>query len=292
LAFHPSNLVLASCAEDRHIRFFDITRGASKRSFRYIADTYPVYSIDFHPSGQFLVAGTAHANIRMYDVHTFKCFTTSGNGNSGEYQAFGSHPGASTSGTAGISAGSVGSSSGGVPISSTANQAVTRVKMTADGRMFATASADGNIRLWDATNGRCISVWRAAHNGHNITSLQWAKSGAYLLSCGEDATVRLWEATSGRTLKAYYGVSPSTDSNLQGMESCPKGIHVLSTVATFSWDERHVLSTDPATNRVITWDSLSGDIVAQWDSQHKAGTTRIVASPQSPSMFTYGYVST
>ena len=35
-----------------------------------------VRTIDVHPSGQFLVAGTNHSVLRLYDVNTAQCFAS------------------------------------------------------------------------------------------------------------------------------------------------------------------------------------------------------------------------
>lgn len=168
VAFHPMNLVLASCSEDHMVRFYDITRSSSKRSFRYLADTYPVYSISFHPGGLFLAAGTAHPNIRLYDVHQFKCYTTTEPAHQG---------------------------------------GVTVVRMSPDGKTLASTGFDGAVRVWDAQNGTPISTWKKAHQGEHVSSLCWSKNSKYLLSSGRDSTIRLHEVTSGRTVKSYVGAT-------------------------------------------------------------------------------------
>ncbi|KAJ1501353.1 hypothetical protein HMI54_000485 [Coelomomyces lativittatus] len=167
IAFHPSNLVLASCSEDNTIRFYDVTRSSSRRSFRYLQDTCPVTTISFHPGGQFLIAGTTHPQLRLYDVHTFKCFTSR----------------------------------------ESAHPKISVVRASPDGKLIASTGTDGHIRIWDAINSSCIATFPSAHHGESVTGLTWSKQSRTLLSTGKDHTVLLWEVSSGRKLKAYYGAT-------------------------------------------------------------------------------------
>ncbi|KAJ3367328.1 hypothetical protein GGF31_007579 [Allomyces arbusculus] len=306
LSFHPSGMILAGCFEDHHIRFYDISRSSSRKSFRYIPDTFPVYSIAFYPCGQYLVAGTAHSSIRMYDVRSFRCFTASAGGSDDTTTTV--VPGGAGSSAFGSATGTNASAAGAVPAgapsgpASLLTSAITTVRMSADGRQFATASGDGTVRLWDATGGRCTSTWRHAHNGHRVTSLQWSKSGAYLLTSGADGTARLWETASGRTLKAYYGAvsSAAVDAAVSARASGPAPTAAMvgaaaHGVASFSWDERHVLGTaleddgtGQVTSQVVAWDALTGDVVGRFDSMHRTGVARVASSQHSPALLTYG----
>ncbi|KAI9189659.1 hypothetical protein H9P43_001092 [Blastocladiella emersonii ATCC 22665] len=253
LSFHPSNMILASCSEDHQIRLYDVAKTASRKSFRYVSDSYPVYSIAFHPGGQFILAGTAHAALRMYDIQTFKCFLAS--------------PGSSDDNVGGV------------------GNAITSVRIAADGRLAATASADGAVRLWDATSGKCTATWKAAHNGQRVTSLAWSKSGAYVLTGGTDGTVRLWEASSGRTRKAYYGASRG---HTLVPRSGPATTLAPGPQACFSWDEQHIIATDEK-DRVVAWDAITGNTVEHFDGvSPQVPTVRVAAGHTSPSILAFG----
>jgi WD40 repeat protein len=67
-----------------------------------------------------------------------------------------------------------------------------------DGRLLATACADGAVRVWEADAGRLAHAFL----GHAaaVTAVAWSPDGARLASCSEDGTVRLWNATTGKVL--------------------------------------------------------------------------------------------
>eukprot|EP01027_Heterolobosea_sp_BB2_P010110 GEZU01014877.1.p1 GENE.GEZU01014877.1~~GEZU01014877.1.p1 ORF type:complete len:339 (+),score=49.96 GEZU01014877.1:47-1018(+) len=74
---HPYRPVVASASKDTTIKFFDYTKASMKRSFRYIQESNNVRTLNFHPSGDFLIVGTDHNVLRLYDVNTFQCFSSS-----------------------------------------------------------------------------------------------------------------------------------------------------------------------------------------------------------------------
>lgn len=53
---------------------FDFSKMTAKRAFRVIQDTHNVRLVSFHPSGDFLLAGTDHPIPHLYDVNTFQCY--------------------------------------------------------------------------------------------------------------------------------------------------------------------------------------------------------------------------
>mgnify|MGYP001550120875 CR=1 FL=1 len=72
-------MVLASCSDDRFIKLYDLTRSGSKRGFRSLHDAYPVNSIAFHPSGDFLAAATQDTLLRIHDLHRGNCYVVNKN---------------------------------------------------------------------------------------------------------------------------------------------------------------------------------------------------------------------
>ncbi|KAI8892317.1 WD40-repeat-containing domain protein [Globomyces pollinis-pini] len=166
--FHPNGAVLASCADDFNIKFFDLQKQNSKRAFRYLPDSYPVRSISFHPSGEFIISGTDHHAVRLFDIQTMKVFIPS---NASEHHQAG----------------------------------ITKVRYASNGNMFASCSIDGSIKLYDTVTSRCVNTINNAHDGASIIGIQFSKSCAYLLSTGLDGKGKLWDMSSGNVLCTYEG---------------------------------------------------------------------------------------
>jgi cleavage stimulation factor subunit 1 len=143
-----------------------------KKAFRFLQDSHPVNSISFHPSGDYLLAGTDHESIRLYDIKTFQAFVTP-------------------------------------DVPSNHNGRISVVRYSPMGNIFASGSDDGTIKLWDGVSSRCIHTFQTAHNGADIYSLQWSKNGKYLLSTGRDSVPKLWDVTMNKVVRKYEGVNQS-----------------------------------------------------------------------------------
>ncbi|KAJ4713229.1 cleavage stimulation factor subunit 50 [Melia azedarach] len=171
LDFHPQNTVLISGGKDHTIKFFDFSKATAKRAFRVIQDTHNVRSISFHPSGDFLLAGTDHQIAHLYDVNTFQCYLSANVPEIG------------------------------------VNGAINQVRYSSTGSMYVTASKDGAIRLWDGVSANCVRSIVGAHGTAEATSANFTKDQRFVLSCGKDSTVKLWEVGSGRLVKQYLGAT-------------------------------------------------------------------------------------
>ncbi|GMY15485.1 cleavage stimulation factor subunit 50 [Fagus crenata] len=169
LDFHPQNTVLISGAKDHTIKFFDFSKMTAKRAFRVIQDTHNVRSVSFHPSGDFLLAGTDHPIPHLYDVNTFQCYLSS---NAPEIGV---------------------------------NGAINQVRYSSTGGMYVTASKDGAVRLWDGVTANCVRSIVGAHGAAEATSAIFSKDQRFVLSSGKDSTVKLWEVATGRLVKQYLG---------------------------------------------------------------------------------------
>ncbi|KHG20393.1 hypothetical protein F383_02344 [Gossypium arboreum] len=171
LDFHPQSTVLISGAKDNTIKFFDFSKATAKRAFRVIQDTHNVRSVSFHPSGDFLLAGTDHPIAHLYDVNTFQCYLSA---NSPEIGV---------------------------------NGAINQVRYSSTGGMYVTASKDGAIRLWDGVSASCVRAIAGAHRTAEATSACFTKDQRFVLSCGKDSAVKLWEIGTGRLVKQYLGAT-------------------------------------------------------------------------------------
>lgn len=135
-------------------------------------DTQPVNSIDFHPSGDFLLAGTQDPHVRVYDIHTLQCYTNN------NQQRTHHHLGA-----------------------------ITQIQYAPEtGRMFATASIDGTVKIWDSVSSQCVRTLSKVHGGGMaVSSVRWTRNEKYLLTAGMDSCLRLWDVANGQLVMTYKG---------------------------------------------------------------------------------------
>ncbi len=81
---------------------------------------------------------------------------------------------------------------------------VASVAPSPDGRMLASAGADGTIRLWSVRTHRQLGQPLTGHAG-NVHSVAFSPDGRMLASTGADATVRLWDVRTHRQLRSLAG---------------------------------------------------------------------------------------
>jgi len=226
--FHPIETYVASCSKDCSIRFFDHSKPGVKSSYKTIYDCYNIRSIHFHPSGDFLLASSDHPLIRLYDVNTFQSFVSQ------DKRKHHTAP-------------------------------VTQVRYSAQGNLYASASMDGSIKIWDTISSKCINTIRNAHSGAPVSSVQFSPSSKYLLSGGQDSTSRLWDLSTGRQVMLYSG---AVHRNYR-----------LQTAFTLTGD--HVLSADEETFDTVAWDTRTGELVGRLQG-HTRAVRYIAVSPSEP----------
>jgi len=180
IAFHPFRPLLASASQDKTIKIFDYSKPLSmKRAVEQFQDIHNVHRICFHPSGNYILAGTDHHAVHLYDInnHTSFCYTSPED-----------------------------SDNHGGPI--------TGVEYNADGSIFVTSSEDGSLKVWDGITNRCTLTIPGAHSGQEVFSVQLHPQGDHLLlSCGRDNVGRIWDITSGQVVRTFTGASSSKLNN-------------------------------------------------------------------------------
>ncbi|CAH1775244.1 unnamed protein product [Owenia fusiformis] len=172
LDFHPQTAVICSGSLDHAVKFFDYSKPSVKKSFKSIQEAYPVKAVAFHPSGDFLLVGTEHPTVRLYDTNTFQCYVAS-------------NPADQHTGP------------------------ITDCKYSPNANMYITCSEDGSIKVWDGVSNKCTNTFTSAHDGAEVCSVQLSRNNKYILSSGMDSLVKLWELSTARCLIAYTGAGTS-----------------------------------------------------------------------------------
>ena len=62
------------------------------------------------------------------------------------------------------------------------SDSVTSIKWSPDGKLYASASIDGMIKIWDGVSSSCISTFPRAHDGAPVCSVQFARNGKSRIS--------------------------------------------------------------------------------------------------------------
>jgi WD40 repeat protein len=78
------------------------------------------------------------------------------------------------------------------------NQDVLAATYSPGGARIATASADGNVMVWDARTGQ--AQWNLQGHGTVVRSVAFSPDSSLLASSGDDHMARIWEIKTGKLL--------------------------------------------------------------------------------------------
>ena len=92
-----------------------------------------------------------------------------------------------------------------------ADSEVHRLAFSPDGRFLASSEEQRLIRLWDATTGKEVRVFKG--HGSEVRGLSFSPDGKILASCAEDHLVKLWDVGTGLEIESLRG-HPSSAMSL------------------------------------------------------------------------------
>lgn len=80
---------------------------------------------------------------------------------------------------------------------------IVKVAISRDGKLLAAGDANGDIHIWQLTDGRTVLTLKGHTNW--VRGLKFSPDGNLLGSSSSDNTVRLWNFKTGRCLKTFTG---------------------------------------------------------------------------------------
>jgi WD40 repeat protein len=176
IAFSPDGQILASVAEDKTAKLWDVKTG--KCLYTLYGHTDWARCVAFHPiatsspmgAGYLLATGSMDETIKLWDLQTRQCVMT-----------LRGH-----------------------------TKAVTAVAFSPDGQWLVSSSNDETIKLWEIATGRCL---KTLHDHNNrVWSIAYSPDGRWLASGGDDHAAKLWEISPTSTAS---GVNPTENGSLR-----------------------------------------------------------------------------
>ncbi|OQV12538.1 Cleavage stimulation factor subunit 1 [Hypsibius exemplaris] len=239
ISFHPDpdQQMFLTGSYDCTARIYGFDKPGNKKALRIFQESEPIRDVAFHPSGRFALVGTVHPTLRLYDVETGRAFVSA-------------NPSDQHTGS------------------------ITSVAYTKDGRLYASGSKDGAIKIWDGVSNRCVQTIPSAHDSTQINSVVFSKNGKFILSSGKDALVKLWEVDAVRQMMYYAGAGG-------------QGYTPFRTQAQFNHNEEQVLYPS-ASGHLVVWNSRNAARLASLPLEHNGLVKRLCHSPTEPAYVTAG----
>ncbi|MES1910280.1 MAG: hypothetical protein MHM6MM_002904 [Cercozoa sp. M6MM] len=157
VAFQPRGTLMATASDDCAVRLYDIAAaGRTRRPDATLPEYHKMRCLSFHPTGEWLLAGGAHAFLRLYDTETMQSYSPRS-------------------------------------MSSQHTKDVNDVTVSRQGDLWVTAGEDGDVRIWDGANCQSTTTLPRAHGGTPAISVRLSSDSRMLVTAGLDDRALTWD---------------------------------------------------------------------------------------------------
>ncbi|KAK4166938.1 WD40-repeat-containing domain protein [Cladorrhinum sp. PSN259] len=300
VAYSPDGNSLASSADDRSIRIWDLTTGHCKHTLH--GHAYAVKSAVFSPDGSLLASASNDGIVKIWSAADGKCIKTlRGHTDWVRSVSFSSNGSLLASGSHDRTV-KIWSVTKGNCLRTLHGHGdwVSSVAFSSGDTNLVSGSNDLTIRIWDVATGRTIHIFQ----GHTdwVNSLAYSRDGSILASASSDRTIKIWRTDGDRrcqftfeghtdwvrsvsfTRDGQYFVSASNDRTIRiwsvASKECVKTLRGHSdsvNAAAFSGDGREIASAW-GDKTVKIWDASIEKNITPGD-QHKDWVNITIFSP-------------
>jgi len=207
VAFSPDSRGLVSAAEDGTARLWRADGGAAVAVLRH---PERVNAVAFSPAGDRVATACTDGLLRLFDPLSGAAAAEFAGHTAGIW-SLAPLPGGDgrgfLSGSADTTARTWDDARGAEPVLRCGSR-VLGVAVAADGRLAATAVADGAVVLWDLAT--CRDVRRLETGAGRAAAVDFSPDGGLVAAAGDDGTVRLWRTATGAAVAALAGPRAKT----------------------------------------------------------------------------------
>ncbi|HLW03743.1 MAG TPA: WD40 repeat domain-containing protein [Ktedonobacterales bacterium] len=204
VTFSPDGRLLASGADDRTVRLWEVSTG---QELRVLDITERVVTLSFSQDGRLLVTSTYEGSISIFDLTSEMEGQELLNSKDKKRVGVAFAPNGkmlATGENKGIFLWDLGTRQVEATMRTQGHTDwVWDVAFSPDGTVLASGSGDATVRLWNLTTGQTVQTL-AGHAGM-VRGLDFSPDGLLLASASGDTTVRLWNLTTGQTVQTFAG---------------------------------------------------------------------------------------